>query len=1286
MEEIIEFIKKIGFIDNENIFTKKYKEHNNYEIKIDIKKGEIYFRDDEKTTLERKKDGKIQMGDTTSSHFKNNQEVNSQETFVVLECVNRLLEKGYVPEDIHIERRWKVGHGASGGKADVNVYGKNEETLFIVECKTSGIEYEKEKNKMLNDGGQLFTYLAQDRSAEYLVLYSSSFEENEIIYENIIVKIIDDNKKIKEMEQKGIKEGYTYREAKGKEKQNLFSVWKNIYNSYYFRYGIFEVDVNAYSIELKPLKKKDLIKLKSSKGLFNKYSEILRHNNISESDRAFNKILSLLLCKIVDEEEKNENEVLDFQVIEGEENEKLIDKLQRLFKEGMQRYLGIHDFVYYSDEDVESNIKLFPKRTPLEKVMEIFKEIKYYTNNEFAFKDVYNKKLFTQNTEILKEVIEIFQHYKFKNEHKDQFLGDFFELLLNHGVKQSEGQFFTPLPIVRFIILSLDFEEMINKKMCKYPHSPLLKTLDYSCGAGHFLIEAISEIDRINIEKNITDKNINDWTKKYIFGIEKDDRLARTSKIACFLNGDGEANIIYGDGLKKHKELEEEKEKFDLLITNPPYSVKAFKNYIDIDFNDYELFNELSDKSSQIEALFVERAKQVLKVEGRTAIILPSSILSNTGIYTKVREIILKYFNLIAVTELGSQTFIATGTNTVVLFMERKDDKYAIDYKRISEKIFNSYKFYDNDYLSSEEIFYKFIEYRNLPKENYINFIKNEIIDEIILDTEVFNTYKSWFENLTEIKNMKNKKTYSNLSEEEQIEKINMLFCSKIKEIEKEKFYYFCLAFGQKTILIKSPNDNKKQKEFLGYEFNGSRGFEGINIYSETKLYNETDNSLKMNYYIKSAFRKNKIGINEEVKEYVKEVKLIDMLDFEKVDFEKQLNTNANNKLFIESKWNLIKLGDICDVKIGGTPSRSENIYWQDGNNLWVSISEMDGNIIYDTKEKITDLGIKKSNVKLIKKGTVLLSFKLSIGKVAIAGNELYTNEAIAALEIKDTNLIYDKKLFNKFLFIVFKNKYIDLEKSSNNAFGKSLNSSYLKDNVKIPLPPKEIQEKIVKEIEMIEEKEENQKKLIKENYIKIDNFLNNISAKEVTLKSVTSKIGSGATPRGGESSYKKSGISLIRSQNVYDYGILEDGLAYIDEEQADKLKNVIVEEEDILFNITGASVARCCIVEKKYLPARVNQHVCIIRAIEKVIPKYLQQILICTTIKSKLLDIAKGSTSREAITKQQLEEFKIPLPSIEEQKEIVLKIENIEKEIKNAKNELKKLEELKKKVLEENL
>ena len=97
-------------------------------------------------------------------------------------------------------------------------------------------------------------------------------------------------------------------------------------------------------------------------------------------------------------------------------------------------------------------------------------------------------------------------------------------------------------------------------------------------------------------------------------------------------------------------------------------------------------------------------------------------------------------------------------------------------------------------------------------------------------------------------------------------------------------------------------------------------------------------------------------------------------------------------------------------------------------------------------------------------------------------------------------------------------------------------------------------------------------------------------------LREITSKIGSGATPRGGKDSYRTDGISLIRSLNVYDFEFSENDLAFIDEDQAGELENVVVQKDDILLNITGASVARCCITDPRFLPARVNQHVAIVR------------------------------------------------------------------------------------------
>lgn len=158
-------------------------------------------------------------------------------------------------------------------------------------------------------------------------------------------------------------------------------------------------------------------------------------------------------------------------------------------------------------------------------------------------------------------------------------------------------------------------------------------------------------------------------------------------------------------------------------------------------------------------------------------------------------------------------------------------------------------------------------------------------------------------------------------------------------------------------------------------------------------------------------------------------------------------------------------------------------------------------------------------------------------------------------------------------------------------------------------------------------------------------------------LGDVTTKIGSGATPRGGDESYKAEGISLIRSLNVYDDGFRPAKLARIDGKQAGELSNVIVEPHDVLLNITGASVARCCRAPVNFLPARVNQHVSIIRPVkEKLDSDFLHYLLISRTYKDRLLHTGEeGGSTRQAITKAQLQEFVVEFPeSLAEQRRIV--------------------------------
>lgn len=177
------------------------------------------------------------------------------------------------------------------------------------------------------------------------------------------------------------------------------------------------------------------------------------------------------------------------------------------------------------------------------------------------------------------------------------------------------------------------------------------------------------------------------------------------------------------------------------------------------------------------------------------------------------------------------------------------------------------------------------------------------------------------------------------------------------------------------------------------------------------------------------------------------------------------------------------------------------------------------------------------------------------------------------------------------------------------------------------------------------------------------------------SLKEVTLKLGSGSTPRGGKEAYLEEGISLIRSLNVHDNKFVHKDLAFISDAQADKLKNVVIEKDDLLLNITGASVCRATLVDNYILPARVNQHVCIIRAkTDKVLPTFLARLITSNSYKQKLMQVATaGGATREALTKQQVESLDIIVPPLEVQEKFESIVGKVFQFLKNSELQSKK-------------
>ena len=383
-----------------------------------------------------------------------------------------------------------------------------------------------------------------------------------------------------------------------------------------------------------------------------------------------------------------------------------------------------------------------------------------------------------------------------------------------------------------------------------------------------------------------------------------------------------------------------------------------------------------------------------------------------------------------------------------------------------------------------------------------------------------------------------------------------------------------------------------------------------------------------------------------------------------------------------------VKLGEICEIQAGGTPSRNKQEFWVQGNIPWVKIKDINSKYISKVEEHITDLGLRFSSAKLFSRGTILYTIFATIGEVAILDIDAATNQAIAGLHLKSEKVL---KEYLYFFLLSIKNR---VRNDSRGVAQNNINLTYLK-NIEVPIVENSIQQEICNNLTKINQiiTLRNQQLIELSNLVKSrfnemfgDPVLNEMGWEKHRLSKLTLKIGSGATPRGGRESYVNEGIALIRSMNVYDGKFIFKDLAYLTNVQAEKLNNVIVESDDVLLNITGASVSRCCIVPQIILPARVNQHVSIIRCKKHLLsPIFLNQLLITSEFKSLLQKIGESSgATRQAITKNQIEELTIPLPPLSLQNEFADFVAQVDKSQLAIQKSLEELETLKKSLMQE--
>ena len=1239
--DIKRHITALGFIPKSGTNGVYHKIYVDYAIEIDFVKQSINY------------------GSGIIAESKTTQNFSQPENFVVLECVDRLLTRGYKPQNIILEKTWPSGHGTSG-RLDICVNREDGTPYMLIECKTYGKEYNKELSKIHKDGGQLFTYFQlSGGKADVIMLYASELKGDKFEFVNDIIKIEDD-----------------YRTGDVKD---IYEKWNKLTKDN----GIFDSWVQPYNFQSKALTKEQLkeIKAEDSSFIFNRFLEILRHNVVSDKGNAFNKIFTLFLCKVYDETTTDEGEELKFQWLEGRDNH--VDfqlRLTDLYSKGMKKFLDrtVSDF---NDDDFNKRCASLTAETK-EFLRKEVNKLRLEKNNEFAIKEVYDNASFEENAKVVKEVVELIQGYRIRYNKRQQYLSDFFELLLTTGLKQEAGQYFTPVPIAQFIIKSLPLDSIVAEKLSRKDGEILPYMIDYAAGSGHFITEFMHEIQDI-INNCDTSKYIEetrkhlinwqnchfDWATDYVYGIEKDYRLVKVGKVGCYLHGDGLANVILSDGLanfsnnkeykgklrKQANDGQKDNQQFDIVLSNPPYSVSSFRQttrdyYTEQDF---ELYNSLTDNSSEIECLFVERTKQLLKDGGIAGVILPSSILSNSGIYTKAREIILQYFDIVAIAELGSNTFMATNTNTVVLFLRRRDNYFAANTKNDVNKFFSTLSDVTINGIETPASKYVAHVWEGLEYADYVTLLQ-KAPNEKVKAHEIYAEYKK------KISAKSDAKLYET-----------------ILNIEAEKLLYFVLAYPQKVVIVKS-GEKDVEKRFLGYEFSNRRGNEGIhaiqkgkNIDECTKLFdtNSYDNPEKASTYVYRAFKGDYTSpIAEGMQSHVNRISLVDMLTFDRPIFEKGINLNSKKKVSFDSRYTLKPIDKLASFQSG---------LWK-GEKGALQLTKVLRNTNFKLNNGFLDYGdvaeieVEKTQLatRTLQYGDIILeksggSDTQAIGRVVLfdkTDNETYSySNFCSRIRVLDTS-----EVDPLYLWIVLHNFYckggtiplqngIRLLNIDMNGYSK----------IKIPVPPIDVQKQIVEEIGKIEKSNNDAKSLIDKNLSDIRIIINGLGS----TVSIEEYFDINTLTLNPTSCWKDEFFTYVDIDSVGK----GDGNISFDKKilgkDAPSRARRVAEDRTVIVSTVRPYLKGFAYIESVPDKTIFSTGFALLKSKNEdtYISKLLYYLLMYSDDLMKQMETAMPKAAYPSINKEDIDNFKIPLLTIDEQERIVAQIEALELEITKA-------------------